>query len=80
MHWCIAAAQLRCPVASATCPAPQRVIELGKLTPKVLEVFQRTGHEALLERVAAMGIKSWIAPVLPIGTGGPLGFSRKPWS
>lgn len=73
-----------CAVASAdhlpaNKPHLQRVIEQGRLTPKVLDLFERTQHEAVTERVAALGIRRWTPPLLPTTRDGPLGFSKPAW-
>lgn len=57
----------------------QRVIELGKLNPRVLQLFEETEHEALLEAIQGLGIRRWTPPLLPTSRGGPLGYSRPPW-
>jgi len=55
------------------------VIEKGKLTPRVLEMFQQTECEAVQARIKELGISSWIPPLLPTSRGGPLGYSRPSW-
>ncbi len=57
----------------------QRVIELGKLNLRVLQLFEETEHAALLEAIAGLGIRRWTPPLLPTSRGGPLGYSRPPW-
>lgn len=69
-----------CPPTSRRGRSPmQRVIQLGKLCPRVLDLFERTEHEALLAQVQAMGIRKWTPPLVPTSRGGPLGYSRPPW-
>lgn len=60
-------------------PPMQRVIELGKLNLRVLQLFEETEHAALLEAIAGLGIRRWTPPLLPTSRGGPLGYSRPPW-
>lgn len=57
----------------------QRVLEKGKLTPRVLDVFEAAGSEAVMRRVAELGVKKWIPPLLPTTKNGPLGYSRPSW-
>ena len=59
--------------------AAQRVIELGKLNLRVLELFEETEHEALLAAIRGLGIRRWTPPLLPTSRGGPLGYGRPPW-
>lgn len=42
-----------------------RVLELGRLTPSSLEVFERSGHEQVLAEIARLGITSWVPPLVP---------------
>lgn len=55
------------------------MLEKGKLTPRVLEVFEAAGSEAVMRRVAELGVKKWIPPLLPTTRNGPLGYSRPSW-
>ncbi|KAI3425913.1 hypothetical protein D9Q98_007885 [Chlorella vulgaris] len=61
------------------CSLFEAVLAQGKLTPKVLELFERTEHELLTERIAGMGIRRWTPPRLPSTQNGWLGYSRPPW-
>lgn len=50
------------------CPTFQRVIQQGRLTPRILEVFAASGHPGILDLVSAMRIQSWTPPLL-LGNG-----------
>mmetsp|Transcript_16177 Transcript_16177/g.45081 ORF Transcript_16177/g.45081 Transcript_16177/m.45081 type:complete len:92 (+) Transcript_16177:238-513(+) len=39
------------------CVMFERVLQLGKLRPKVLELFQATNHELLMQRIHDLGIQ-----------------------
>jgi len=42
----------------------EAVLSKGKLTPRLLELFWKTDHESIQQRVTALKIQ-WIPPVLP---------------
>lgn len=71
------------PSPALPCPPPslQRVIELGKLNPRVLDMFERDcgEHERLRAAIAELGIRRWTPPLLKTGRGGPLGYTKPPW-
>lgn len=80
--WLAAPLAHRLPLPPPSLPparSSQRVIELGKLTPRVLDLFEATEHEALASRVAELGIRRWTPPLLPTSRNGPLGYSKPPW-
>jgi hypothetical protein len=60
-------------------PCIQLVLEKGKLTPRVLEMFEQTEHELLLQCIEAAGIRRWTPPLLPTTRNGWLGYSRPGW-
>lgn len=43
-------------------PTLQRVLQHGKLTPRVLEVF--SSHEAVVDLARALEIQSWTPPLI----------------
>ena len=40
------------------------VLQRGKLNLRTLEMFERTGHAALEQRIAELGIVRWTPPLL----------------
>ncbi|KAL6781401.1 hypothetical protein ACKKBG_A11015 [Auxenochlorella protothecoides x Auxenochlorella symbiontica] len=46
----------------------KRVIQQGRLTPRILDVFAASGHPGILDLVSAMRIQSWTPPLL-LGNG-----------
>ena len=49
------------------CEVFEEVLLYGRLTPRVLEVFERTGHSRVLKRIEGLHIQQ-LPPVLPITT------------
>lgn len=43
----------------------ERVLAQGRLTPQVLETFERTGHKSVLDHIEGLNIQQ-LPPVLPI--------------
>ena len=43
---------------------PQRVLALGKLTPRVLGVFEAAETELITLRIKALGIRRWTPPLV----------------
>jgi hypothetical protein len=57
----------------------QRVLALGKLTPRLLEVFEAAEHETISVRVQALGIRKWTPPLVGGGHKGWLGQRPPLW-
>lgn len=45
-------------------PLFERILQKGKLTPRVLEVFERAESDAVKGRIAQLHIKKWIPPLI----------------
>ena len=43
----------------------EAILAKGKLTPRLVELFWKTDHETIRQRVTALRIQ-WVPPVLPI--------------
>lgn len=55
------------------------VLDKGKLTPKVLDMFEALEHDTLLQQISELNIHRWTPPLLPTSRNGPLGYSRPAW-
>ena len=41
-----------------------RIMAKGKLTPRVVQLFEDAEQEAVIERISAIGINTWTLPVI----------------
>ncbi|KAL4518495.1 hypothetical protein Ndes2526B_g01099 [Nannochloris sp. 'desiccata'] len=55
-----------------------RIVAKGKLTPRLLNYFEKAEQEAVLERVKQLGISKWTPPLIKDHRNTDLG-PRKPW-
>jgi hypothetical protein len=50
----------------------------GKLTPRLVQLFEDAEQEAVMARVSAMGISKWTPPLIKDSRTGTLG-QKPPW-
>lgn len=43
----------------------QSILSKGKLTPRLLQIFEDTDCDTLIFRIKSLGITDWIPPILP---------------
>ena len=55
----------------------QRIVGNGKLTPRLLHVFEAAEQQAVLNRVKQLGISSWTPPLIKDSRGDYLGQKRR---
>jgi len=57
----------------------QKVIERGKLTPRLLLIFEKAEHDAVALRIEQLGISAWTPPLVIDSEGGWLGQRHHLW-